>query len=239
MSQFFDLAGHGAEPIRYEVRASARRRTMSIEVHPDSRVVVRVPARCPGGEVAAWVQSRARWIERTLARLRRRGPAAVSLRYVNGEAHRYLGCAYPLRIERGERPGISLAANEMVVRLRNGGPDPGAVCALLRAWYFARAAELFPAILRERHAAFFARRGHPLPALSVKLLRRRWGSMSARGRMSLNADLIRSPREGIELVVVHELCHLEVPYHDAAFYRLLGQALPDWKERKRLLLAPA
>jgi len=95
MSTFLDLSGHGAEPIRYEVRASARRNSMSIEVYPDSRVVVRVPARCPDHVVASWVRSRARWIEQKLERFRRRGPAAQPLRYVNGEAHRYLGSAYP------------------------------------------------------------------------------------------------------------------------------------------------
>ena len=239
MNTYFDLSGHGAEPIRYEVRVSPRRRTMSIEVHPDSRVVVRVPVRCPPREVTAWVQSRAAWIERTLERFRRRGPVAVPYRYVNGEAHRYLGCGYPLRLQRGERSAICLHEGEFVVSLRHGGPDPGAVHALLRAWYLARAMELFPQILRERHAVFFARRGHALPDLSVKLMRRRWGSMSPRGRMSLNVDLIRAPLEGVELVVVHELCHLEQHYHDAAFYRLLAEALPDWKERKRLLHAPA
>ena len=236
VSTFFDLSGHGAEPIRYEVRASARRRSMSIEVYPDSRVVVRVPARCAGHVVESWVRSRAKWIEQKLERFRRRGPAAPPQRYVNGEAHRYLGASYPLRLIYGEPRSVRLAEGEIVVSLRNG-PDPAAVHSLLRAWYFERAAELFPAILRERHTAFFDRRGHPLPALAVKAMRRRWGSMSPRGRMCLNVDLIRTPRRCIELVVVHELCHLEQKYHDAPFYRLLAEAMPDWKEWKAVLQA--
>jgi predicted metal-dependent hydrolase len=234
MSTYFDLSGHGAEPIRYEVRASARRRSMSIEVYPDSRVVVRVPARCPDRVIASWVRSRAKWIEQKLERFRRRVPAAPPLRYVNGEEHRYLGFSYPLRLVPAEARGVQLLDGEIVVSAKTH-PDPGTVHALLRAWYFERAAELFPAILRERHAAFFERRGHPLPSLGVKAMRRRWGSMSPRGRMCLNVDLIRTPRRCIELVVTHELCHLEEKFHDAPFYRLLAEAMPDWKEWKAVL----
>jgi predicted metal-dependent hydrolase len=236
MTKFFDLSGHGAEPIRYEVRPSARRRTMSVEVHPDSRVVVRVPARCASYMVVSWVRSRAKWIERQLERFRRRSPAAPPLRYVNGETHRYLGSQYPLRLVRGETSGVRLIDGHIVVSSETG-TDPGAVYASLRAWYFERAAELFPVVLGERHAAFFAQRGHGLPALVVKTMKRRWGSMSPRGRMCLNADLVRAPQRCIELVVVHELCHLEQPNHGAAFYRLLAEAMPDWKERKAALKA--
>jgi predicted metal-dependent hydrolase len=199
---------------------------MSIEVYPDSRVVVRVPVRCAAHVVASWVRSRARWIEQKLERFRRRGPAAPPLRYVNGEAHRYLGSPYPLRLVAGEPRGVRLIDGHILVSSKIH-PDPGTVNALLRAWYLERAAELFPVILKERHAAFFERRGHALPGLAVKAMR----------RMCLNADLIRAPRRCIELVVVHELCHLEQKYHDAPFYALLQEAMPDWKEWKTVLQA--
>jgi predicted metal-dependent hydrolase len=235
MSQFFTLEGHGAEPVRYEVRRSNRRRTLSVEVHPDSRIVVRVPERCAAGTVASWVRSRARWIERQLERLRRRGPAAPPLRYVNGEAHRYLGSRYPLKIVQGRPESIALADAQLVVALAGGGPDPQAVSALLRAWYLERAQAVYRAILEERHAVFFAMRGHALPALVVKAMKRRWGSLSTRGRMALSVDLIRTPLRCIELVIVHELCHLEHQNHGVKFYRLLERAMPDWRERKREL----
>jgi predicted metal-dependent hydrolase len=237
MSKFFDLEGHGAEPIRYEVRASPRRRTMSIEVHPDSRIVVRVPARCAAGTVSSWVSSRAKWIERQLERFRRRGPAAPPYRYINGERHRYLGFSYPLKVIQGNPEGVTLAGQELVVSLTNGGPDPGAVNALLSAWYLERATAVFQAILNERHAAFFAQRGHSLPALIVKPMKRRWGSLSTSGRMALSVDLIRASQRHIELVVTHELCHLEQQNHGPRFYRLLEQAMPDWRECKRELEA--
>ena len=43
------------------------------------------------------------------------------------------------------------------------------------------------------------------------------------------------PEAAIDLVVVHELCHIKVRNHGPDFYALLAQYLPDHKERKKLL----
>ena len=43
------------------------------------------------------------------------------------------------------------------------------------------------------------------------------------------------PEEAIDLVVVHELCHIREKNHGPRFYALLEQYLPDYKERKKLL----
>lgn len=51
----------------------------------------------------------------------------------------------------------------------------------------------------------------------------------------MNVDLVRAPRKCIEYVIAHELCHLKYRDHDARFFRLLGQLMPDWEARKQRL----
>ena len=46
---------------------------------------------------------------------------------------------------------------------------------------------------------------------------------------------MNSPEDAIELVVVHELCHIRVKNHGPDFYALLEHYLPDYRERKRHL----
>ena len=43
------------------------------------------------------------------------------------------------------------------------------------------------------------------------------------------------PDEAIDLVVVHELCHIAHHDHGPGFYALLGSILPDHRERMKLL----
>ena len=50
---------YGADTIHYEVRFLASRQTLAIEVHPDSRVLVRAPVGCPEALVAERVRKRA------------------------------------------------------------------------------------------------------------------------------------------------------------------------------------
>ena len=73
------------------------------------------------------------------------------------------------------------------------------------------------------------------PRLQIRDMKTRWGSLSKGGILTLNIKLIAAPKECIEYVVVHELCHLKYPNHDSKFYRLLDTRLPDWERRKNKL----
>ena len=66
-------------------------------------------------------------------------------------------------------------------------------------------------------------------------MRSQWGSCSAKGRLSLNTHLIKTPRAQIEYVILHELCHLKYHHHGAAFHRLVAEHMPDWQARSEQL----
>jgi len=216
------------------VRRSARRRTLAIEVHPDLRVVVRAPLRADERFIAARVAERGPWIQRTLERFRRRGHQAPrALSYLDGETHYVLGEPCRLRVSRAPVSGVQLAAGELHVALR-GEPTAPRIRRALDAWYRAQARRAADEVIAERFG-YFRSRGHACPAVSIRAMRTRWGSLIARRRMTLNVALIRAPRECLEYVVVHELCHLEHGGHGRAFHELMDRLLPDWRERRRQL----
>lgn len=63
----------------------------------------------------------------------------------------------------------------------------------------------------------------------------RFGSCSSKGNISFSYRLLLYPNEAIDYVVVHELAHLIEMNHSPAFYRIIENVLPDYKERKKLL----
>lgn len=77
--------------------------------------------------------------------------------------------------------------------------------------------------------------GAARPVLRVKKMRTRWGSLSSRGYINLNLALTQVHPELLELVVVHELCHIRHRDHGKGFQQLMSQHLPDWRQRDRLL----
>ena len=73
---------------------------------------------------------------------------------------------------------------------------------------------------------------HPT-GLRITTARKRYGSCSSKGSLCFSCYLMCCPEEAVELVVVHELCHLREMNHGPGFYALLERYLPDWKERKK------
>ena len=222
---------YGRGSIDYEVRFLASRKTLAIEVHPDSRVLVRVPAGCSAELIAERVQKRAGWISRQLADFERYNPRTPARHYVSGESHRYLGRQYRLKVLSSDTTGVKVTRGHLIVSLPDPS-SPGGVKALVHRWYRHRAKVLFNDALDASLGRF---EGIERPRLSVRNMQLRWGSLSPAGTLTLNADLVRAARSCIEYVVTHELCHLKHRHHGAAFYRLLERVMPDWTKRKERL----
>lgn len=227
--------GPGATTQVYELRRHPRRRTLSIEVHADLRVIVRAPARYPAFEIESFVAERRAWIAAQLEHFRAQAPRLMrpTLRYTAGETHPYLGCSYYLDLQPDDPAGVALIGDRIVISGRAARTSAGAQRALAR-WYRMRAEHEFTRLVDRWHGhSRFAR--YPRPALNIRSMRSRWGSLGARRGMTLNLVLIQAPIECIEYVVVHELCHLRYHGHGRGFYQLLEAVLPDWRARKTLL----
>lgn len=221
----------GTETIGYEIRFLPTRRTLGIEVHPDMSVVVRAPADCDPDIIQARVGKRASWISKQLTNFERYSPRTPARQYVSGETHLYLGRQYRLKVVTGEPVSVKMNRGHLVLTLSDTA-NPERVKALLHRWYLDHARQIFIDVMDEFLPRF---KGHQRPRLIVRAMQSRWGSLSPSGTMTLNANLVRTPRPCIEYVVAHELCHLKHRDHNASFFRLLGQVMPDWEKRKRRL----
>jgi predicted metal-dependent hydrolase len=172
------------------------------------------------------LQKRRYWFERYQ-------PRTPARQYINGESHLYLGRQYRLKLNSGKTTSIKLTRGELLVTLP-GAPEPERVRTVLHRWYLDRARGVFREVLE---ASLLRFKGVEQPRLTVRAMQSRWGSLSRAGTMTLNVNLVRAPLPCIEYVVTHELCHAKHRDHDARFFKLLGQVMPDWKQRKKRLEA--
>jgi len=209
-----------------------RRKTMAIHVEKDVMTELRVPTNCPWHEIDRFLRSRALWIfeaEDQMARTYRR-PADD---YRQGGSVSYLGQRYRLQLATSRYSLVDLADGEIYVSCA-APDDPGRVEKRIIEWYRAEAERLFVQRV-ERLASLF-----PVPRLpqgiSVRKMKSRWGSCSSRGDICLNLLLMREPLSQIDFVIAHELCHLHHFSHNRAFYALLDEVMPDWRDRERALV---
>ena len=72
-------------------------------------------------------------------------------------------------------------------------------------------------------------------ALAIKEDGTRWGSCSGKNRLCLSWRLMERPREVIDYVIIHELCHTEHHDHSKGFWALVESFLPNYRALRREL----
>ena len=100
------------------------------------------------------------------------------------------------------------------------------------AAYRARAQQELPLRVKQ----YSEKMGLVPQSVRITSAKTRFGSCSARGGLCFSWRLMQYPQEVIDAVIVHELAHLKHPNHSRAFYDLVRQYLPDYEQRRKLLL---
>lgn len=225
---------YGDEHITFE-RAKRPQATgkVLIKVHPDCRVVVSAPDDVNSEAVMAAVKKRGRWIYEQLRDFRKQLEYTTPRQYISGESHYYLGKQHLLKvIEAPEKiQVVKLLRGKLEVSIRT--KSTAKVKELLTDWYKTRAKETFTKRLDAmlEQALWVTER----PPLRILTMQTQWGSCSPNGRITLNPHLVKAPRECIDYVILHELCHIAEHNHSERFYRLMNQVMPKWEKTKERL----
>ena len=204
-----------------------------IKVHPDCRVVVSAPEGADDQTILNAVQKRRRWIYQQLRDFRQQLAYITPRKFISGESHYYLGKQYLLKVleEPTSTLGVKMLRGKLEVTLHHR--DAEKVRQLLTNWYKTRAKEVFAKRLDAmlEQALWINER----PQLRLLSMQTQWGSCSPNGRLTLNPYLVKAPRECIDYVILHELCHIAEHNHSERFYRLMGQIMPEWEVIKTRL----
>lgn len=226
---------YGGELIKFYrlPRESANKRIL-IKVHPHCRIEVFAPSDKTDNEVIEATKRRARWIYKKLEQFRAQNAYYSPRQFISGESHYYLGKQYLLKvIEAPElKESVKLLRGKLELTVRDKS-NKLHLEELLNAWYRQRAKVVFndrlTAMLQQTLWVDF------VPQTSIRLMHKQWGGCSVHGRLTLNLQLIKTPIECIDYVILHELCHIAEHNHSEKFYRLLKQVMPNWEEVKTKL----
>jgi len=90
---------------------------------------------------------------------------------------------------------------------------------------------LYPAQELRRRALAWALKLKVNPrVVRVQAMRRKWGSCSSAGTVTLASDLFDQESRFQDYVIVHELLHLRLPNHGRMFKELMSAHVPGWRE---------
>ncbi|MDI9819342.1 MULTISPECIES: M48 family metallopeptidase [unclassified Legionella] len=223
----------GDDKIPFELQAKKRQsRRITIKVKADCRVVVSAPPSAARDEIIVAVNKRARWVHNKLQWFKNQQEVISPRQYISGESHYYLGKEYILKVidEPDMTPQVKLSDDYLQVispREKKNSQQ------LLSSWYREKADEIFNCRLALLLPETTWVRVYP--DIRLRAMRSRWGSCSAKGKITLNTHLIKAPLACIDYVILHELCHIAEHNHSHKFYRLLDKVSPDWRQAKSYL----
>ena len=223
---------YGKKNIYFEVKRS-NRKTLAIEVHPDSSVHIIAPELSSIADIEKKVAKRANWITKQQFFFEQFLPRIPEREYVSGETHYYLGKSYLLKINIGDNNQVKLKAGKLQVTCKENY-TPNKVKNLLTHWYYQHAEKKFQHLAKEAFAKF-KEYDFKEPQLEIRRMAKRWGSCNTVDKISINPELIKAPSKCIEYVLIHEMCHFVVKNHNKAFYNTLTSVMPNWKKWKETL----
>ncbi|MEK7618325.1 MAG: SprT family zinc-dependent metalloprotease [Patescibacteria group bacterium] len=71
--------------------------------------------------------------------------------------------------------------------------------------------------------------------INIKNQKTRWGSASKKGNLNFNYKIVHLPKELLDYLIVHELCHLKEFNHSKEFWVLVAQIMPNYRTHRREL----
>jgi len=200
-----------------------------LSVHPPSGRVTLVAPMATRPEVArAYAASKIGWIRDQQAKLR--GQAREMPRqFVERESHYLWGRRYLLSIvERDVKPFVALDHKRITLTVRPGS-NAAKRANVIHEWHKSLLHMIVPALIKKWERKLKVEvRGYLLQRMKTK-----WGSCNYRaGRIRLNTELAKKPKDLLEYVIVHEMAHLIAPTHSEQFVAILEKHYPTWREAR-------
>ena len=208
------------------------RKTMAIHVLPCGEVIVKAPVQATDGEITDFMRRKNSWVMKQLNYFRHFNKTRTC-DLSSGSEFFYLGKQYQIIRAKTQKVKEYVEIGKFFLTIHSIFPNKEErINAIMTNWINSQTKKQFMLALGRCMKKFS---DIPLPELRIRKLSRRWGSFLKSGTIVLNPDLIAAPKQCIEYVICHELCHFYHKDHSSAFYNLLGAKLPNWVKLKEKL----
>lgn len=224
-------------PFSYRIRRSHRVANARIVVKP-GQVEVVAPLQIPEQHLHRFVAAKRQWISRALDKMAAARPehsGFVPITFKSGERMTYQGQSYPLMLVTSKLKRIKIEfAGAYTVHV------PETLASIQHQTQIREALVRWLKKQTRQQVDFYVNQHAPRKQLTprsitIKTQKSRWGSCGIRNDININWLLMMAPKEVLEYVVVHELCHIEVKNHSRQFWALVAEHLPDYQLRRNWL----
>jgi len=210
--------------IKIDQLIRSKRKTIAIMIQRDGKLLVRAPLRVSIVHIQHFINEKTDWI---LAQQEKANAHLVPAHeYKDGEIFLFLGKKIPLELADPQKIPLILGSS---FRLKRSEKEQAR--QVFTRWYQEQARR----VIASRVEYFADQYNLSYSRIRLSSARTRWGSCSSKGTLSFTWRLVMAPQEVIDYVVIHELVHLEIKNHSAAFWAKVQEYVPDYKKKRAWL----
>lgn len=202
----------------------SKRKTVSIQIKDDGKLIVRAPLRLSKKNILSIVKKHQNWINTKQQEVIQRKKTLK--KFSEGEEFLYLGKYYPLKIVNDNENLLTFDNNFYLSYYCLSNAKE-----VFSHWYKQNAEK----IIKYRTEYYADINNLKYTKIKISNAKTRWGSCSYNGNISINWRLIMAPVEVLDYVIVHELVHLKIDNHSKDFWQNVEKIYPDYKKAKKWL----
>ncbi|MCK5460983.1 M48 family metallopeptidase [Candidatus Gracilibacteria bacterium] len=216
--------------IDYTIRKSKQAKNLRISVKGNGKVVLSMPWYVPKMAGKQFLQTHEDWILKQL-----QGRAEKKKVFVSETKLGFLGQAfYELKFFEGKGKRSFLREHFRELHFFQGSvcTDLQAEIRLHLETFYREKARRY---LKNRVQIFAEKLEVSINKIFIKNQQTRWGSCSGKGNLNFNWRIIFAPKEIVDYLVIHEVCHLQEMNHSVSFWELVELLDPKFKQHKKWL----
>ena len=220
----------GKSTIQYNLIKTKRIKTSQISIDKDN-VIVRVPTDKSNSEVKNIVKEKAKWVFKKQQEFKRQKSAIVKPTFSEDTTVPYFGknCILKINLDQ-EKKSIKFTKSQFTINITSKRLLKKEVKEIYEEWLTLKAIKY----LEVRTIKLGIKIGIKPSKIIIKNLKGRWGS-ALRGTITLNTNLMKCPKDTIDYIIIHELCHLKIKDHSHRYWNLVRKNYPKYEEKVKEL----
>ncbi|WP_462413161.1 M48 family metallopeptidase [Neobacillus sp. Marseille-QA0830] len=219
------------QTIRFDIHYK-NRTSIGITIDSYGNIEVQAPKGTTNGVVLHALEQNWEPIQQKVKEMEDRLQGPQEKVYEYGEIFLYLGNSYPIEII--QDPNITqeqVVFKEEKLHIYVKQVDGEKIKQALKRFYYQQCKALVVKSISCYQSNFKTKPR----SIRISDSKTTWGTCDSRQQLTFNWKLAMAPREVIDYVVVHEMCHMVHMNHDRSFWRLVGKIMPDYKEKENWL----
>ena len=205
-------------------------KNLNLRVRKDGSVFVSANVMVPCREIDKFIRSKGTYVLKAIDHFREMAQYKPRPKeYVSGESFYILGRELRLKVTQADKNTVSSDGVYIFLEIKEVN-DYEKKRRLVIHFLDQQCRTVFGDVMEYLYP-LVKKYGIEKPILKIREMETRWGTCLVKKKtITLNKRLLEAPRNCIEYVMMHELCHLMHPNHSRQFYSFLS--MPDWRERK-------